>query len=203
MIRIRKTLEAVLLWPSLVDDEGMNHLALPFLLNLLLLFFKFGRWRLFLFTQFVKHNLGASIVWHWWYVLNSNLLSYAKTSHQWIKLLGRVVILVCIVSLIQAFLLLLRPKLIYGAEIAGNAVSRNCVLEHVVHHIVHDENKGISGSNLGCENSALHGPMLLSFRLCMVNVLISTCQKISDFGKKPFTQKALPLLIHSAEVFGF
>ncbi|KDO37306.1 hypothetical protein CISIN_1g028020mg [Citrus sinensis] len=81
----------------------------------------------------------------------------------------------------------------------GNAVSRNCVLEHVVLHIVHDENNGISRSNLGCGISALHGPMLLSFCLCMVNVLISACQKISDFGKKPFAQNSLPVLIHSAE----
>lgn len=108
-----------------------------------------------------------------------------------------------IFNTVQAFFLQVRSKLTYVVQIAGNAVSRNCVLEHVVLHIVHDENNGISRSNLGCGISALHGPMLLSFCLCMVNVLISACQKISDFGKKPFAQNSLPVLIHSSEVFDF
>nr|XP_043612330.1 uncharacterized protein LOC122584038 [Erigeron canadensis] len=37
----------------------------------------------------------------------------------------------------------------------------------------------------------------LSFRLCMANVLISACQKISDSGKRPFTSKILPRITHS------
>lgn len=144
MIRIRNTLEAVLLWPSLVDDEVH------------------------------KAQLGC---------------------------------VECLALMICAELQ--SPELrkdftsvnkIAGKSVdPGNAVSRNCVLEHVVLHIVHDENKGISESNLGCGISALHGPMLLSFRLCMVNVLISACQKISYFGKKPFAQNSVPVLIHSAE----
>lgn len=144
MNRIRKTLEAVLLWPALVDDEVH------------------------------KAQLGC---------------------------------IECLALMICAELQ--SPELrkdftsvnkIAGKSVdPGNAVSRNCVLEHVVLHIVHDENNGISRSNLGCGISALHGPMLLSFCLCMVNVLISACQKISDFGKKPFAQNSLPVLIHSAE----
>ncbi|KAI3471664.1 hypothetical protein Pfo_028314 [Paulownia fortunei] len=37
----------------------------------------------------------------------------------------------------------------------------------------------------------------LSFRLCMANVLISACQKISDTGKKSFVRKILPCVIRS------
>ncbi|KAL5744037.1 hypothetical protein ACOSQ2_027153 [Xanthoceras sorbifolium] len=82
----------------------------------------------------------------------------------------------------------------------GDAVTRNSVLTYVVHHIIHDKKEIISNSKLGCENCAIEALMPLSFRLCMVNVLISACQKISDPGKKPFAWKALPLLIHFAEV---
>ncbi|KAI3802107.1 hypothetical protein L1987_30232 [Smallanthus sonchifolius] len=38
---------------------------------------------------------------------------------------------------------------------------------------------------------------LLSFRLCMANVLISACQKISDSGKRSFATKILQRIIHS------
>lgn len=40
----------------------------------------------------------------------------------------------------------------------------------------------------------------LSFRLCMANVLISTCQKISSSAKPLFARKMLPAVIHSIEV---
>ncbi|XP_076905850.1 uncharacterized protein LOC143561739 isoform X2 [Bidens hawaiensis] len=38
---------------------------------------------------------------------------------------------------------------------------------------------------------------LLSFRLCMANVLISACQKILDSGKKLFASKIMQHIIHS------
>ncbi|KAJ0043101.1 hypothetical protein Pint_17932 [Pistacia integerrima] len=81
----------------------------------------------------------------------------------------------------------------------GDAVTRNSVLTSVIHHIIHDKDEVVSSSKLGCENCALEVPASLSFRLCMVNVLISACQKISDSGKKPFAERSLPLLIHSVE----
>ncbi|XP_058112006.1 uncharacterized protein LOC131255324 [Magnolia sinica] len=40
----------------------------------------------------------------------------------------------------------------------------------------------------------------LSFRLCMANVLISACQKISSSGKHAFARRALPELIRTVEV---
>ncbi|XP_031251733.1 uncharacterized protein LOC116109645 isoform X2 [Pistacia vera] len=81
----------------------------------------------------------------------------------------------------------------------GAAVTRNSVLTSVIHHIIHDKDEVVSSSKLGCENCALEVPASLSFRLCMVNVLISACQKISDSGKKPFAERSFPLLIHSVE----
>ncbi|KAD3336291.1 hypothetical protein E3N88_31810 [Mikania micrantha] len=41
---------------------------------------------------------------------------------------------------------------------------------------------------------------LLSFRLCMANVLISACQKISDSSKRSFASKILQQIIHSTNV---
>ncbi|KAJ4706438.1 putative ARM repeat superfamily protein [Melia azedarach] len=81
----------------------------------------------------------------------------------------------------------------------GNSVSGNSVLTYVICHIINEENKNISRSKLVCEKAAIDGQVSLSFRLCMVNVLISACQKISDSGKRPFAKKALPLLIRAAE----
>lgn len=54
----------------------------------------------------------------------------------------------------------------------------------------------------GCADTALPTESLLplSFRLCMANVLISTCQKISSSAKPLFARRMLPALIHSIEV---
>lgn len=40
----------------------------------------------------------------------------------------------------------------------------------------------------------------LSFRLCMANVLISACQKISDSGKRPFALTILQRITRSVGV---
>lgn len=87
------------------------------------------------------------------------------------------------------------------SQIAGDAASRNSTLSYVIHQFVYNENKDVSTSELTNANCALEAPVQLAFRLCMANVLISACQKISDSGKKPFARKAFPCLIHSVEVF--
>ncbi|XP_044468283.1 uncharacterized protein LOC123197869 isoform X1 [Mangifera indica] len=81
----------------------------------------------------------------------------------------------------------------------GDTVTRNSVLTSVIYHIINDKNEVISSFKLGCENCALEEPASLSFRLCMINVLISACQKITDSGRKAFAERSLPLLIHSVE----
>ncbi|GLT55250.1 hypothetical protein SLA2020_283890 [Shorea laevis] len=83
---------------------------------------------------------------------------------------------------------------------SGDAASRNSTLSYVIHQFVYNENKDVSTSELTNANCALEAPVQLAFRLCMANVLISACQKISDSGKKPFARKAFPCLIHSVEV---
>lgn len=86
-------------------------------------------------------------------------------------------------------------------QIAGDGASKNSMLTYVIHQFVHNKDEDVSTSALSNEISAIEATVQLPFRLCMANVLISACQKISDSGKKPFARKALPSLIRSAEVF--
>lgn len=83
---------------------------------------------------------------------------------------------------------------------AGNAAMGSSVLAYVNNLLITDENEVVSASMLSSENSAFEASISRSFRLCMANVLISACQKISDSGKKPFARKTLPCLIRSVEV---
>lgn len=84
---------------------------------------------------------------------------------------------------------------------AGDATLGDYVLTYVLNQLTHDNSKPISTSQLGGDMSTLSVPVPLSFRLCMANVLISACQKISVSGKKNFAQRTIPVLIHSVEVF--
>ncbi|XP_015899000.3 uncharacterized protein LOC107432388 [Ziziphus jujuba] len=81
----------------------------------------------------------------------------------------------------------------------GDAVLGNSVLTYVINQLTHDYNEPVSTSQLGGCMSTLSVPVPLSFRLCMANVLISVCQKISDSGKKHFARRTLPVLISSVE----
>lgn len=81
----------------------------------------------------------------------------------------------------------------------GNAVSGNCVLLYVINLLINDENALVSASMSGSENSAFEAPTTHSFRVCMANVLISACQKISDSGKKRFAKKTVPRLLQAVE----
>nr|GEV80365.1 hypothetical protein [Tanacetum cinerariifolium] len=47
------------------------------------------------------------------------------------------------------------------------------------------------------EHTHMSTEQFLSFRLCMANVLISACQKISDSGKRPFALRTLRKITHS------
>ncbi|PON91698.1 Coatomer beta subunit [Trema orientale] len=82
---------------------------------------------------------------------------------------------------------------------SGDSSSRNSILTYVINELTSDKNEPVSTSQLGGELRAFGGPVPLSFRLCMANVLISACQKISDSGKKPFAKRTLSLLIRSVE----
>ncbi|KAL5540486.1 hypothetical protein UlMin_043080 [Ulmus minor] len=82
---------------------------------------------------------------------------------------------------------------------SGDAASRNTVLSYVINQLTSDKKEHASTSQLGGEIGKLETPVTFSFQLCMANVIISACQKISDSGKKPLARKALPLLIQSIE----
>lgn len=81
----------------------------------------------------------------------------------------------------------------------GNTASGKCALSYVINLLINDENALVSASMSGSENSAFEAPTTLSFRVCMANVLISACQKISDSGKKPFAKKTVPRLLQAVE----
>ncbi|XP_043692010.1 uncharacterized protein LOC122642563 isoform X2 [Telopea speciosissima] len=77
------------------------------------------------------------------------------------------------------------------------------VLSYVIQRLVNDNFELVPHTKLGGESSLVgnasdHVP--LSFQLCMANVLISACQKISSVSKKQFAQRIIPILIHSIEV---
>ncbi|KAJ4979551.1 hypothetical protein NE237_010331 [Protea cynaroides] len=79
----------------------------------------------------------------------------------------------------------------------------NLVLTYVIQRLVNDNSEFVPYTKLGGEgvlvgNTSDHVP--LSFRLCMANVLISACQKISSVSKKLFARRVVPILIHSVEV---
>ncbi|MBA0607893.1 hypothetical protein Godav_020156, partial [Gossypium davidsonii] len=78
----------------------------------------------------------------------------------------------------------------------GNAITEFCALRNVISQLINDESD-ISGSKLPYENCE---PVPVPFRLCMANVLISACQKISNYGKEPLAKTILPCLIDSVEV---
>ncbi|KAF9617299.1 hypothetical protein IFM89_035243 [Coptis chinensis] len=91
----------------------------------------------------------------------------------------------------------------------GCAFSRNSVLRYVIENLTRNRNEFNSSANfaaqshimrefsdVGCESK---GSIPYSFHLCMANVLISACQKISNPGKKPLAERILPVLIHSIE----
>ncbi|XP_059646314.1 uncharacterized protein LOC132292139 isoform X2 [Cornus florida] len=73
---------------------------------------------------------------------------------------------------------------------SGYAGSKFSVIAYVIQQLTCDNNE-LSGKFMS------EASVCLSSRLCMANVLISACQKISDSGKKQLARKILPRLIHS------
>ncbi|XP_004493519.1 uncharacterized protein [Cicer arietinum] len=70
------------------------------------------------------------------------------------------------------------------------------VVTYVLNQFFNDKKERIS-IEFGEENCESVAAVPLSFRLCMGNVLISTCQKISESCKKHFAAQVLPCLLHS------
>ncbi|KAJ7972236.1 putative ARM repeat superfamily protein [Quillaja saponaria] len=80
----------------------------------------------------------------------------------------------------------------------GYAASGISVLTYIIEQFIHDKNDIVSKSK--SDNGSSAAPVPLSFRICLANVLISACQKVSDSCKKPFARKALPYLNQYVEV---
>ncbi|KHN26335.1 hypothetical protein GLYMA_19G141900v4 [Glycine max] len=75
----------------------------------------------------------------------------------------------------------------------------NSVVTYVINQFFNNKNEQTSTPEFGDENSEFVAAVSLSFCLCMGNVLISTCQKISESCKKPFAAQVIPFLLHSLE----
>ncbi|KAK7378180.1 hypothetical protein VNO80_03617 [Phaseolus coccineus] len=74
------------------------------------------------------------------------------------------------------------------------------VVSYVINQFFNNKNERTSTPEFGDENSEfVAAAASLSLRLCMGNVLISTCQKISESCKKPFAAQVIPFLLHSLE----
>ena len=70
---------------------------------------------------------------------------------------------------------------------------KNSVLTYVINQLTEDKDTPVSKSNLDDVKCTTEVPVPISFYLCMANVLISACQKISDSGKKPFARRLFPV----------
>ncbi|XP_022634851.1 uncharacterized protein LOC106757598 isoform X2 [Vigna radiata var. radiata] len=74
------------------------------------------------------------------------------------------------------------------------------VVSYVINQFFNYKNERTSTPEFGDENSEfVPASVSLSFRLCMGNVLISTCQKIPESCKKPFAAQVIPFLLQSLE----
>ncbi|CAN8254424.1 unnamed protein product [Cochlearia groenlandica] len=87
-----------------------------------------------------------------------------------------------------------------GQDTSGVDGSSQSVLDYTIHCLIEGRSDCLSNLKRNTEHSIVEKPLPIPFRLCMANVLISTCQKIPESAKKTFAQKALPPLVHSLEV---
>jgi hypothetical protein len=81
-----------------------------------------------------------------------------------------------------------------------SAAAGDSVVTYVMNQFFNDKKEHTSNPEFGEENCESVAAVSLSFRLCMGNVLISTCQKISESYKKHFAGLLIPFLFHSLKV---
>lgn len=81
-----------------------------------------------------------------------------------------------------------------------SAAAGDSIVTYVMNQFFHDRKEQTSNPEFGEENCESVAAVPLSFRLCMGNVLISTCQKISESCKKHFAAQVLPFLFDSLKV---
>ena len=83
---------------------------------------------------------------------------------------------------------------------AGDVTLESSVCNYVIGLLTANANDSVT-SGLAKWNKESEAKMHISFRLCMANVLISACQKVSESGKMLLAQKILPPVICSTRVF--
>ncbi|XP_058738287.1 uncharacterized protein LOC131610375 isoform X1 [Vicia villosa] len=81
-------------------------------------------------------------------------------------------------------------------RVIGKKAAGDSIVTYVMNQFFNDKKKQTSNPEFG-ENCESVAAVPLSFRLCMGNVLISTCQKLSEPCKKHFAAQVLPFLIDS------
>ncbi|XP_023543535.1 uncharacterized protein LOC111803391 isoform X3 [Cucurbita pepo subsp. pepo] len=83
----------------------------------------------------------------------------------------------------------------------GHASVKGSILGYVIHQLIGGRKELVSTYDLDQKyNNTADNSTPVSFRLCMANVLISACQKLSDSRKKRFAREVLPRLVSFAKV---
>ncbi|XP_022967683.1 uncharacterized protein LOC111467138 [Cucurbita maxima] len=82
----------------------------------------------------------------------------------------------------------------------GHASVKGSILGYVIHQLIDGRKELVSTYDLDQKYNTADNSTPVSFRLCMANVLISACQKLSDLRKKRFARKVLPRLVSFAKV---
>lgn len=82
---------------------------------------------------------------------------------------------------------------------SGDVTLESSVCSYVIGLLTADANDSVC-SGLAKWSKESDAKMHISFRLCMANVLISACQKVSESGKMLLAQKILPPVICSTRV---
>lgn len=96
---------------------------------------------------------------------------------------------------IDSLALMLCAELQAPESSKGTVIPSDSVLAYVINQLT-DDNEDIPIESNGVGGRA-DVTARLSFRLCMANILISACQKISDAGKKSCAKKITPRVIRS------
>lgn len=82
----------------------------------------------------------------------------------------------------------------------GHATLKTSILDYAIHQLINGTKELVSTYDLDVnDNNTSDNSTPLSFRLCMANVLISACQKLSDSRKKQLAREVLPRLIYYVE----
>ncbi|KAG6428987.1 hypothetical protein SASPL_107026 [Salvia splendens] len=81
----------------------------------------------------------------------------------------------------------------------STVISGDSVIAYVINQLT-DDKEPIHAESTGVVGREDAATCLLTFRLCMANVLISACQKIPETGKKSYAKRITPRVVKDAEI---